>query len=101
MRHVIIWHLFIKNLVGTWSRNDVDATSLRRIDVRTMSSACWEFDPPWPPNILNLTPQYSKPPYAYGGYFEMSVIEIKRESTVNWYNVSKITYYEGDKTCTD
>ena len=36
MRSVIIWHRFIKNLVGT-SRNDVDETSLRRIDVSTTS----------------------------------------------------------------
>ena len=26
MRNVSIWHWFIKNLVGTWRRNDVDAT---------------------------------------------------------------------------
>ena len=58
MRIVIIWHWFIKNLVGTWRQNDVDATSLRRIDVITTSCACWEFGPPWPP-------QYSKPSYAY------------------------------------
>ena len=57
MRNVIIWHWFIKNLVGTWSRNDVDATSLRRIDVITTSRACWEFaPPPLAPNILNLGP---------------------------------------------
>ena len=49
MRNVIIWHWFIKNLVGTWRRNNVDATSLRRIDVGTTSCACWEFGPPWPP----------------------------------------------------
>ena len=63
MRNVIIWHLFIKNLVGTRRRNDVDATSLRRIDVVMTSCACWEFPPPQilnlappppPPNILNL-----------------------------------------------
>ena len=55
MRIVIIWHWFIKNLVGTWRRNDVDATSFRRIDVITTSCACCEFGPPpWPPNILNL-----------------------------------------------
>ena len=58
MRNVIIWHWFITNLVGTWRRNDVDATSLRRIDVITTSCACWEFGPP-------LAPQYSKPSYAY------------------------------------
>ena len=39
--------------MGIRCRNDVDATSLRRIDVITMSCACWEF---WPPNILNLGP---------------------------------------------
>ena len=55
MRNVIIWHWFIKNLMGTWRRNDVASTSFRRIDVVTTSFACWEFDPPWPP------PQYSKP----------------------------------------
>ena len=65
MRNVIIWHWLIKNLVGTWRRNDVDVTSLRRIDVITTSCACWEFGPPWTPNILNLGPQYSKPSYAY------------------------------------
>ena len=62
MRNVIIWHWFIKNLVGTWRRNDVDATSLRGIDVSTTSCACWEFGPP---NILSLGPQYPKPSYAY------------------------------------
>ena len=54
---ILRWeHWFIKNLVGTWRRNDVDATSLRRIDVVTTTCACWEFapPPPWPP-------QYSKP----------------------------------------
>ena len=56
--------------MGTRRRKDVDATSLRRIDVVTTSCACWEFAPPpppqkkknskpWPPNILNLpTPMY-------------------------------------------
>ena len=39
--------------MGTRRRNDVDATSLRRIDVVTTSCACWEFGPP-PPKILNL-----------------------------------------------
>ena len=68
MRNVIIWHWFVKNLVGTWRRNDVDATSLRRIDVITTSCACWELASlAPPPNILNLAPppQYSKPSYAY------------------------------------
>ena len=66
MRNVIIWHWFVKNLVGTWRRNDVDATSLRRIDVITTSCACWELAPLGPLNILNLgPPQYSKPSYAY------------------------------------
>ena len=53
--------------MGTRRRNDVDATSLRRIDVVTTSCACWEFAPPLgPPKILNLgPPQYSKPSYAY------------------------------------
>ena len=66
MRNVIIWHWFIKILVGTWRRNDVDATSLRRIDVSTMSCACWEFGPPLgPPNILNLpTPMISYLPWS-------------------------------------
>ena len=67
MRNVIIWHWFIKNLVGTWRRNDVDATSLRRIDVITTSlrrhvpagNLAPSFPPPnilnlGPPNILNL-----------------------------------------------
>ena len=52
MRNVIIWHWFIKNLVGIWRRNDVDATSLRRIDVSTTSCACWEFGPPLGPPIF-------------------------------------------------
>ena len=66
MRNVIIWHWFIKNLVGTRRRNDVDATSLRRIDVVTTSCAYWEFGPPWPPqNSKPWPPQYSKPSYAY------------------------------------
>ena len=39
MRNVILWHRFIKNLVGTWRRNDVASTSY----------ACWEFAPPLPP----------------------------------------------------
>ena len=59
MRIAIIWHWFIKNLVGTWRQNDLDATSTGRIDVISTSCACWEFGPPWPP-------QYSKPSYAYG-----------------------------------
>ena len=42
--------------MGTRRRNDVDATSLRYIDVVTTSCACWEFGPPWPPKILNLGP---------------------------------------------
>ena len=71
MRNIIVWHWFIKNLVGTWRRNDVSATSLRRIDVITMSCAYWEFGPPlapqyskpWPPP--SPPPQYSKPSYAY------------------------------------
>ena len=58
--------------MGTRRRNDVDATSLRRVDVVTTSCACWKLAPPWPPKILNLgppprhPPQYSKPSYAYG-----------------------------------
>ena len=58
MRNVIIWHWLIKNLMGTRRRNDVDATSLRRIDVVSTSCACWEFGPPTlaPPKILNLAP---------------------------------------------
>ena len=56
MRNVIIWHWLIKNLMGTRRRNDVDATSLRRIDVVTTSCACWEFGPLGPPKILNLGP---------------------------------------------
>ena len=69
MRNVIIWHWFIKNLVGTWRRNDVDATSLRRIDVVTTSCACWELGPPpWPP-------QYYKPSYAYVNLREQLKVE--------------------------
>ena len=49
MRNVIIWHWFIQNLVGPWRRNDVDATSLCRIDIVTTSCACWEFGPSLPP----------------------------------------------------
>ena len=41
MRNVIIWHWFIKSLVGA-------STSLRRIDVVTTSCASWEFAPPLP-----------------------------------------------------
>ena len=66
MRNVIIWHWFIKNLVGTQRRNGVNATSLRRIDVVTTSCACWELGPPWPPqNSKPWSLQYSKPSYAY------------------------------------
>ena len=67
MRNVIIWHWFIKNLVGTRRRNDVDATSLRRIDVVTTSCACWELGPPLAPQYSKFwpPPQYSKPSYAY------------------------------------
>ena len=70
MRNVILWHWFIKNLVGTWPRNDVDATYVRRIDVITTSCACWEFGPPCPPQYSKPCPpppppQYSKPSYAY------------------------------------
>ena len=92
MRNVIIWHWLIKNLMDTRRRNDVDATSLRRIDVVTTTCACWEFGPPCPPppppsslrrhvpagNLATLVPppqipnrgpppppQYSKPSYAY------------------------------------
>ena len=83
MRNVIIWHWFIKNLVGKWRRNDVDATSLRRIDVITTSCACWEFGPPCPPPQYSKPcppppPQkkkkkYSKPSYAYGtGFLEIA-----------------------------
>ena len=58
MRNVITWHWFIKNLVGTWRRNDVDATLLRRIEVITTSRAAGNGPPPAPPppNILNLGP---------------------------------------------
>ena len=52
MKNVIIWHWFIKNLVGTRRRNDVV----------TMSCACWELGPPPPPNILNLAPPPPPPP---------------------------------------
>ena len=51
--------LFGTGLLKTYWAHDVDATSLRRIDVIMMSCACWEFGPPnilnlGPPNILNL-----------------------------------------------
>ena len=61
MRTVIIWHWFIKNLVGSWRRNDVDATSLRRIDALRRHVPARNFAPPPifkpcppPPNILNF-----------------------------------------------
>ena len=62
MKNVIIWHWFIKNLVGTCRRSDVDATSLRRIDVINdvmCLLGLWppmapQYSKPWPPNILNL-----------------------------------------------
>ena len=69
MRNEIIWHWLIKNLMGTRRRNDVDATSLRRIDVVPTSCACWEFGPPkilnlGPPNILNLPTPMEWIPYS-------------------------------------
>ena len=52
--------------MGTRRRNDVDATSLRRIDVVTTSCACWELGPPLAPQYSKpWPPQYSKPSYAY------------------------------------
>ena len=78
MRNVIIWHWFIKNLVGTWRRNDVDVTSLRHIDIVTTSCACKEFAAPLappPPNYLNLAPQYSKPSCAYGDSQQMKLYD--------------------------
>ena len=61
-----MWHWLIKNLMGTRRRNDVDATSLRRIDAISTSCACWEFGPPLAPqNSKPWPPQYSKPSYAY------------------------------------
>ena len=67
MRNVIIWHCFKKNkIMGTWRQNDVDATSLRRIDVATTSCACWGIWPPCPRQYSkHCPPQYSKPSYAY------------------------------------
>ena len=62
MRNVIIWHWLIKNLMGTRRRNDVDATSLRRIDVVTTSCACWEFGTPWPPQNSEPCPPPPPPP---------------------------------------
>ena len=60
--------------MGTRRRNDVDATSLRRIDVVTTSCACWEFGPPLAPqNSEPWPPQYSKPSYAYG--IDMQILE--------------------------
>ena len=63
MKNAIIWAWFIKNLVGTWRRNDIDATLLHRIDVVTTSCACREFAPP--PLPPPPPPQFSKPSYAY------------------------------------
>ena len=73
MRNVITWHWFIKNLVGTWRRNDVDATSWRRIDVCTTSCACWVFWPPLDPQYSKPCPplQYPKPSYAYANYIHV------------------------------
>ena len=62
MKNVIIWHWFIKNLVGTRRRNDVDVTSLRRIDVVTTLCAYWEFGPPWPPQNSKSCPPPPPPP---------------------------------------
>ena len=62
MKNVIIWHWFIKNLVGTWRRN----TSMRRLlhrrqyDVMCLLGISAPPPPqyskpsPPPPNILNL-----------------------------------------------
>ena len=52
MRNVIIWHRFIKNLVAIRRRNDVHATSLRRIDVVTTSCVC----------LLEIWPPFPSPP---------------------------------------
>ena len=56
----IIWHWFIKNLVGTWRRNDVEMTSMRRRNVASTSLRrhvpTGNLAPLGPPNILNLGP---------------------------------------------
>ena len=91
MRNVIIWHWFIKNLVATWRRNDVDATSLRRIDVRHVPDG--NLAPPCPPvNILNLAPpQYSKHSYAYGILPEKSFRILSMPVFIPW-RASKYIY---------
>ena len=64
MRNVIIWHWFIKNLLGTSRRGDVVTSYRRQYDVM-----CWDFGPPCPPHQYSKPcpppPQYSKPSYAY------------------------------------
>ena len=61
--------------MGTRRRNDVDATSLRRIDVVTSHRRRYDVmclvgicppPPPPPPNSKPWPPQYSQPSYAYG-----------------------------------
>ena len=85
--NVIIWHWLIKNLMGTRRRNDVDATSLRRIDVVTTSCACWEFGPPLGPlKILNLGPRnilnLPTPMVLYFSVARLSVIPQNKQGTL-------------------
>ena len=64
MRNVIIWHWFMKSLVGTWRRNDV-TSHRRQYDVMGLLGIC-------PP----LAPQYSKPypPPQYSKTFYANVL---------------------------
>ena len=55
MRNVIIWHWFIKNLLGTWRRNDV----MCHVPAGNLAPLAPPPLPPPPP------PQYSKFSYAY------------------------------------
>ena len=82
MRNVIIWHWFIKNLVGTWRRNDVDVTSLCRIDVSTTACACWEFGSP-------LAPQYSKPCPPQPPYSKPSYAYANKPAFWNWTSIAE------------
>ena len=58
MRNVIIWHWFIKNLVGTWRRCDVVTSHRRHYVICLLGIWPPQYSKPWPP-------QYSKPSYAY------------------------------------
>ena len=61
MRNVIIWHWFIKDLVGThttskWCRCDVVTSHRRHYDVMCLLGILPPLPPSPPPNILNLAP---------------------------------------------